>query len=437
MEEFLKPYGMTQKELARRIEELDARFGAVEADLPKVREAIAEHEAALAALAADLEAAGEAVAEAKVARARFEEGQKTLADAAARLRKQVGSEKARLERLAAHEAEARKRLEELSQATEAAREELAQLVARSKTLTDAVHDVRERHEQITLDLEQLEVSVRALRGDLDVASTQLGEVDLALRENELERRHLEEDVAARCDVALRDVLVDYHTRKVADEDARARRKELRRLVSRMGDVNLGAIDEYERVKERHAYLSGQREDLQEAVDRLQEAIDRIDRETRQRFRETFDKVNEKFQQVFPRLFDGGRAELRLTDPDDLLSTGVEIHAQPPGKQLRSLELLSGGEKALTATSLIFAVFLIKPSPFCILDEVDAPLDDANVVRFCGLVRALSERTQFIIITHNKITMELADRLYGVTMEQRGISKLVAVNMRRAVELAHA
>ena len=152
--------------------------------------------------------------------------------------------------------------------------------------------------------------------------------------------------------------------------------------------------------------------------------------------QAFEAVDARFQQLFPRLFNGGRAQLKLTDPSDLLATGVEIEAQPPGKQLRSLDLLSGGEKALTAVSLIFAIFLIKPSPFCILDEVDAPLDDANVGRMCKLVRELSGGTQFIVITHNKVTMEASDRLYGVTMEQRGISKLVSVNMRRAIELAY-
>ena len=204
----------------------------------------------------------------------------------------------------------------------------------------------------------------------------------------------------------------------------------------MGEVNLTAIDEYEDVSNRYEYLTAQRKDLEDGLDQLQEAIDRINKTTRERFKETFDAVNEKFQMLFPRLFNGGRAELKMTDPSDLLATGVEIAAQPPGKQLRSLDLLSGGEKALTATSLIFAIFLIKPSPFCILDEVDAPLDDANVGRFCHLVRELSATTQFIIITHNKVTMETADRLYGVTMEQRGVSKFVSVNMRRAIELAY-
>ena len=245
-----------------------------------------------------------------------------------------------------------------------------------------------------------------------------------------------EDVRQRFDAEIHEVLVDHHHRPLAGPEVVERSKELRRILSRMGEVNLTAIDEFEEVSTRYEYLSSQRSDLESAITQLQEAIDRINKTTRQLFRDTFDAVNERFQQLFPRLFNGGRAELQLTDSTDLLSTGVEIVAQPPGKQLRSLDLLSGGEKALTAVSLIFAIFLIKPSPFCILDEVDAPLDDANVGRMCKLVRELSSDTQFIVITHNKVTMESSDRLYGVTMEQRGISKLVSVNMRRAVELAY-
>jgi chromosome segregation protein len=209
------------------------------------------------------------------------------------------------------------------------------------------------------------------------------------------------------------------------------------VLARMGEVNLTAIEEFEEVQTRVDYLSSQKTDLESAISQLQEAIDKINRTTRDRFAETFRAVNELFQQIFPRLFSGGKAELKLTDPSDMLGTGVEIVASPPGKQVRSLELLSGGEKALTAVSLIFAIFLTKPSPFCLLDEVDAPLDEANVGRFGAMVQEMAERTQFIIITHNKRTMEIADRLYGVTMEVKGVSKLVSVNMKKAVEMAVA
>ncbi|MBK8717895.1 MAG: AAA family ATPase [Deltaproteobacteria bacterium] len=278
--------------------------------------------------------------------------------------------------------------------------------------------------------------MRTLRSELDGHREQQQEVELGLRENQLELSHLHVDVRERLDVELVEVLSDYHDRRQCGEVERERAAELKRVISRMGEVNLTAIEEFEEVSVRYEYLTRQRDDLENSVTQLQEAIDRIDKTTRQMFRETFAAVDEKFRQIFPRLFAGGRAELKLTDPDDMLNTGIEIVAQPPGKQLRSLDLLSGGEKALTATSLIFAIFLIKPSPFCLLDEVDAPLDEVNVGRFNGLVRELAANTQFVIITHNKVTMEIADRLYGVTMEQRGVSKLVSVNIRRAVEMAY-
>jgi chromosome segregation protein len=178
-------------------------------------------------------------------------------------------------------------------------------------------------------------------------------------------------------------------------------------------------------------LAGQKRDLESSLAQLRSAIAKIDRTSRERFAHTFDAVNEKFQAVFPRLFGGGRACLMLLDEPGGVEAGVDIVAQPPGKKLQSVTLLSGGEKALTAVALIFAIFLIKPSPFCVLDEVDAPLDEANVGRYNELVREMSAQSQFILITHNKRTMEVADTLYGVTMEEPGISKLVSVRLRDA------
>ena len=175
-------------------------------------------------------------------------------------------------------------------------------------------------------------------------------------------------------------------------------------------------------------MAAQRDDLNEAIESLKLAIARINRTSRERFKEAFEAVNEMFQQVFPRLFRGGEARLTLTNEDDLLEAGVEIVAMPPGKRLQNVTLLSGGEKALTATALVFSIFLIKPSPFCVLDEVDAPLDDANVGRFNEMLQEISHFSQFIVITHNKLTMAEADKLYGVTMQDPGMSKIVAVDL---------
>jgi chromosome segregation protein len=206
----------------------------------------------------------------------------------------------------------------------------------------------------------------------------------------------------------------------------SRAGELRERIAGEGDVNLASIEEHRELSERTSFLSSQKEDLEKSLEDLAKAIQRINRTTRERFSEAFEKINEKLQEVFPKLFQGGRAFLTLLEEENLLDTGVEIVVQPPGKKLLPLKSLSGGEKSLAAASLIFSIFLVKPSPFCLLDEADTALDDANIDRFNGLVREMSANYQFLLITHNKRTMELADCLYGITMEKPGISKVVSV-----------
>ncbi|MFD6441323.1 AAA family ATPase, partial [Peribacillus sp. NPDC060186] len=195
--------------------------------------------------------------------------------------------------------------------------------------------------------------------------------------------------------------------------------------------DLGAIEEYARVAERYDFLLSQKEDLQQAKDTLFQVIDEMDDEMKRRFADTFYSIREEFEQVFKALFGGGRAELKLTNQDDLLNTGVDIIAQPPGKKLQNLSLLSRGERALTAIALLFSILKVRPVPFCILDEVEAALDEANVVRFSQFLRKFSRETQFIVITHRKGTMEEADVLYGITMQESGVSKLVSVRMEES------
>ena len=204
-------------------------------------------------------------------------------------------------------------------------------------------------------------------------------------------------------------------------------------IDRLGPINLAAIDEHKEQSERKEYLDAQHQDLFSALETLETAIRKIDTETKDRFKETFDQVNNRIAERFPKLFGGGEARLELTE-DNLLSTGVMVMARPPGKRITNLQLLSGGEKAMTAVALIFAIFELNPSPFCMLDEVDAPLDDANVGRFCAMVEEMSEYVQFIMISHNKITIELAQSLNGVTMHEPGVSRLVSVDVSEAVEL---
>ncbi|MDP9142731.1 MAG: AAA family ATPase, partial [Pseudomonadota bacterium] len=206
-----------------------------------------------------------------------------------------------------------------------------------------------------------------------------------------------------------------------------------RRVERLGAINLAAIEELEEAQGREKYLGEQHDDLHGALEMLEEAIRKIDTETRELFKQTFDKVDTVFRDRFPKLFGGGEAYLELTG-DNLLDTGVRVMARPPGKRNSTIHLLSGGEKAMTAVALLLALFQLNPAPFCLMDEVDAPLDDANVGRFCEIVREMSQNVQFIIITHNKITMELAQQLHGVTMQEPGVSRLVSVDLEQAVDL---
>src|SRR6185369_3044502 len=203
---------------------------------------------------------------------------------------------------------------------------------------------------------------------------------------------------------------------------------LKGKIDRLGPVNMMAIEQFDELETRHAFLTTQRKDLVDSIAQTTEAIKRIDETTRQRFSDAFAAINLNFQETFSTLFGGGRAGLTLLDETDPLESGIEIIAQPPGKRLQSVQLLSGGEKALTAIALMFGMFKYKPSPFCLLDEIDAPLDDANIGRFVELLRGMQQHTPFIIITHRRKPMQLADRLYGGTMEEPGVSKLISVQL---------
>jgi chromosome segregation protein len=274
--------------------------------------------------------------------------------------------------------------------------------------------------------------------------------DLELEAKELKRRHKgmvevlkdEEVKINRLDVELENRLAqlreeyllsfdgakEQYPLAIPVEEARKKVKLIKLAIEELGNVNLGAIEEYERVSERYEFLLEQKDDLQEAKDTLFKVIDEMDEEMKKRFAHTFSEIRSHFEPVFRALFGGGRADLKLTQPEDILNTGVEIVAQPPGKKLQNLGLLSGGERALTAIALLFSILKVRPVPFCILDEVEAALDEANVYRFSQYLKRYSAETQFIVITHRKGTMEEADVLYGVTMQESGVSKLVSVRL---------
>jgi len=322
------------------------------------------------------------------------------------------------------------------------------------SLEEAMRAARETIAEGAVVIAALQERIDGRIASLALCASRLSEIETALREAHRREAELgERQVAERLrlqrfemDIAGLDAL--FHQRyeiHLADlppidaaegEDAAAgelsvlesRAEELRERMASMGEVNLASLEEHRELTERFSFLSSQKEDLETSLEDLAKAIQRINRTTRERFSKSFEEINAKFGEVFPRLFQGGRAALRLVDEENLLESGVGIFVQPPGKKSLPLGSLSGGEKALTAISLIFSIFLVKPSPFCLLDEVDAPLDDANVDRFNALVREMSQRYQYVLVTHNKRTMELADVLYGITMEKHGISRTVSVKL---------
>jgi len=357
------------------------------------------------------------------------------------LRTQLSSSQESLDRM-------QHQFNQLNQRRDELHGQIAQGDAPQQTLTEQLNQqlsrrvtAEERLTQARHALEATDQDLRRLHTERSTAEQCLQEVRTTLEQQRLERR----EVAVRCQTILEQInetglqleeLINAMPEEAEEQAWEERVDAIDKKIQRLGPINLAAIDEFSEQSKRKTYMDEQQADLNEAVATLESAIRRIDRETRERFKATFDKVNSGLQELFPRLFGGGQAYLELTG-EDLLETGIAVMARPPGKRNSTIHLLSGGEKALTAIALVFSIFELNPAPFCILDEVDAPLDDTNVVRYSQLVKKMSERVQFIYITHNKISMEMAHQLIGVTMHEPGVSRLVEVDVDEAVELAVA
>ncbi|MGP7817541.1 chromosome segregation protein SMC [Niallia sp. 01092] len=305
--------------------------------------------------------------------------------------------------------------------------EAAQKLKEKKETTKLISQRREERLQLQMTEEDLELDIKEHR------RIHRGMVQ-ALNDEEIRLNRTDVELDTRLSNLQEEYMMTFEGAKaeypmtIQVEDARKQVKLIKLAIEEMGTVNLGAIEEYERISERYNFLIEQKTDLENAKDTLFQVIDEMDTEMKKRFEQTFTGIKTHFEPVFQALFGGGRADLRLTNPDDLLNTGVEIVAQPPGKKLQNLGLLSGGERALTAIALLFSILKVRPVPFCILDEVEAALDEANVFRFSSYLKSYSSETQFIVITHRKGTMEGADVLYGVTMQESGVSKLVSVKL---------
>ncbi len=297
-----------------------------------------------------------------------------------------------------------------------------------KELEGRLEGGRLKQRDISRRLAELEEAIKEIRPLVEASQEEKNRLQLLLSEKRLSLQYLVENIREKYTMDLLEISLEGIDERTTGENLSEEIEELMGRLERMGEVNLTAIGEFEELNERYLFLSQQKQDLEKSMADLQQTITKLNRVCRLRFKESFDEINQRFQEIFAHLFEGGKARLVLTDEGDYLETGVDIVAQPPGKKLQFITLLSGGEKALTAVSLLFAIFLTKPSPFCVLDEVDAPLDDANIERFNGMVKEMSKSSQYILITHNKNTMQAAEVLYGITMENPGVSKVVSVRM---------
>ncbi len=374
------------------------------------------------------------VTERKVLLAQVRERATSVRQTVERLARSCEEMKGRIERLDAEQLECALASGQAAAKIVVEREMLLASIATAQTAHEELTRARIELDELRAALSSREVDLKRLRAEVEEATERLRNHETALAKLEIERRHLTDGVRERFrGLELERVVGDYHKRPPVDAAHRSRITELTELIDRMGPVNLDAVREHAESEERYTYYKGQKEDLEKALGDLEQAILQMNRETKRLFKDAYEGINARFKTLFPKMFRGGTAELRLTNPEDMLETGIEILAQPPGKKLGNIELMSGGEKALTAVSLIFAIFQFKPSPFCILDEVDAPLDEANVARYNEGIRAMTDRSQFILITHIKRTMQSVDVLYGVTMQEPGVSKIVSVKVNDAVE----
>ncbi len=413
--------------------ESETRFEELDAELAIVQDRFEEEQLAFEAAHSALEDARQ---RGRLLERELQEGefrQRNLAERGTELARSIEVAQAEQERLDAELASIEQELAALTDQTAQAglQEALAQRVLREEALARG----RTELDALTARLRAIDESRLLAERDLEPLRQRITELQLKEQAARLaEEQFLGELAAANADVAA------LEARVTSPEGPRLRAGALQAEVNRiqqaiaaLGAVNLAALDELHSARERREFLDAQSADLTEAINTLEDAIRRIDRETRNLLQETFDAVNRHFGELFPALFGGGEARLVMTG-DEILDAGIQVMAQPPGKKNSTIHLLSGGEKALTATALVFGMFQLNPAPFCLLDEVDAPLDDANTERFCNLVKKMSDHTQFLFISHNKIAMEMANQLIGVTMQEQGVSRIVAVDMDAAVNL---
>jgi chromosome segregation protein len=450
-------------ELERRRAEAEASIGRLEEEQRQADGRLSDAQRRLAGARDEVAALSARAAEARAAHAALVERAAALASEAQRLEEAAGELETRIGARSGELEQTRETRQRLLAAVDDGERILDEQVRALETLREELRTADDAANELRIKVDAQDAVIREARAALETIRTEAGDLEVARATAESDLGHLAQSCIDAVQATLDEVLTDVEQMEAAGEttpDAAAIAAEepdpeaedgeqaapvaaapppssmsaeeaivaLKGKIERLGPVNMMAIEQFDELETRHTFLTTQRADLLESIAQTAEAIKRIDETTKARFKEAFTAIQENFQGTFSTLFGGGRAGLTLLDENDPLESGIDIVASPPGKRLQSVQLLSGGEKALTAIALMFAIFKFKPSPFCLLDEIDAPLDDANVGRFVEMLRGMLDRTQFILITHNRRTMEIANRLYGVTMEEPGVSKLISVQL---------
>ena len=430
--------------------ELNARIRQMEEKDHQTQESILGHETFIQEQRNHRETAQEELTEAKVALSKAEERESSLQDQKVPMEQQLAELQRTLERAQQTLSESSERKVQFESQNAESRREIERLrVGREATSEKAAELTQDRNKQAA-DAERREMELSDKRNSLTEMQERKGEIEVEVTQKQMKQEQLVDRIQEKYDLDLREVQGDVTTINITADGqtttetitteesnaetevptdwgtVRTQVEEMQSKIDSMGPVNLVAIDEYQEVEERFNFLNSQHEDLVNAKTELEEVIARIDKQSREMFAETFGKVRANFQKMFPDLFGGGRADLVLTEEEDVLEAGVEIVASPPGKKLHRIGLLSGGEQTMTAVALLFSLYQVKPSPFCVLDELDAPLDDANIERYVQKLKEFLAHSQFIVITHSKRTISAADVLYGVTMQERGVSRIVSV-----------
>lgn len=424
LNELVAPEGvMTQK---RRID------AAILAHAVRLKEIEAENQALSSRngdLSRKIETYRKTLEEARLEKAKIQAQMEAAQEALSVLRREIAGQEAYRHEIASELAGEQKRQQELQEEIESLEEELAEIEQKGRRLSEEMAELEASISQRTSDLAERRKESSELEQKMQALQQELENLHMAVAQSETEIRNLKDTFT---ELYSRDLLSFesrmYEIRKPISE-IREELTSIKATLAALGSVNLMAPEEFEEVKQRYDFLSGQYEDLVHARTDLVRITDEIRTESAQLFIDTYNRIKKNFHNMFRRLFGGGRAELRLLDTDHVLESGIEIYAQPPGKKLENISLLSGGERSLTAIALLFATYMVKPSPFCFLDEIDAALDEGNIIRFVNLLREFGTASQFIVITHNKKTVAGADTLLGVTMEESGVTKAIAIRVQ--------